>query len=81
MANLKGMKDKFIILKNEDLIGALQSEDELRASFKHSLFKVALHRQKQGKKTDNQYLVINTDEPEPYADEVIEILKRYGHWG
>jgi hypothetical protein len=27
----------------------------------------------------NTYLVINTDEP--YADEVIEILKRNGHWG
>lgn len=32
-----------------------------------------------GKKPFNNYLVINLDEP--YADEVIEIMKRHGHWG
>jgi hypothetical protein len=31
------------------------------------------------KNTNKTYLVINTDEP--YADEVIEIMKRHGHWG
>ncbi len=36
-------------------------------------------RIKQGKSPVNQYLVINTDEP--YADEVIDILKHHGHWG
>jgi len=29
-------------------------------------------------KRQNEYLVINTDEP--YAEEIIEILKRNGHW-
>jgi hypothetical protein len=29
-------------------------------------------------KKENTYLVINTDEP--YADEIIEILKKNGHW-
>jgi len=32
-----------------------------------------------GKITPATYLVINTDEP--YADEIIEIMKRYVHWG
>jgi hypothetical protein len=32
-----------------------------------------------GKTTNNSYLVINADEL--YADEIIEILIRNGHWG
>lgn len=61
MANTEGMKESFIVIKNEDLIGALQGEDndDLRASFKIVLYKIALYRQKQGKKTDNNHLVIN----------------------
>lgn len=31
-----------------------------------------------GKKPYNNYMVINLDEP--YVDEVIEIMKRHGHW-
>lgn len=39
------------------------------------------HRIDAGKQpaSNNTYIVINTDEP--YAPEVVEILKRYGHWG
>lgn len=36
-------------------------------------------RKADSKKTDNEYIVINKDEP--YANEVIDILKRNGHWG
>lgn len=81
MANLEGMENKFIVLKNEDLIGALEGEDneDLRESFKTTLFMLAMYREMLGKKQKNKYLVINTDEP--YADEVIEIMKRHGHWG
>lgn len=31
------------------------------------------------KKPENEYMVINNDEP--YAPEVVEILKKNGHWG
>ena len=40
--------------------------------------KIGYTKELEGKK-ENTYLVINTDEP--YADEVIAILKRHGHWG
>lgn len=36
-------------------------------------------KQEVEKKEPHTYLVINRDEH--YADEVIEILKRHGHWG
>lgn len=79
MANLEGMQNKFIVIKRTDvseflhpvleqrLGGALKAIDEVRTvrGLKPASAKT--------------YLVINTDEP--YADEVIEILKRHGHWG
>lgn len=33
----------------------------------------------QDNKSDNEYFVINTDES--YSGEIIEVLKRHGHWG
>lgn len=52
MANLEGMENKFIVLKNEDLIGALEGEDneDLRELFKTTLFMVAMYREMLGKK-------------------------------
>ncbi|MCG1009241.1 hypothetical protein J4760_04135 [Salinicoccus sp. ID82-1] len=41
--------------------------------------KIQMGRISEGKNPSNSYIVINQDEP--YADEVIEILKRNGHWG
>lgn len=35
-------------------------------------------RREDGRDTDNKYIVINRDEQ--YANEVIEIMKRHGHW-
>ncbi len=40
---------------------------------------IAKMRLLEGKVPCPEYIVINTDEP--YAPEVIEIMKRYGHWG
>lgn len=76
MANLEGMKQKFIVIKNEDIekyLTTLAKED-----LDDILFEIYHGRKRDGKK-NNTYLVINTDEP--YADEIIEILKRNGHWG
>ena len=36
-------------------------------------------RVKDGKCLYNNYVVINLDEP--YINEIVEIMKRYGHWG
>jgi hypothetical protein len=81
MANTEGMKMKFTVFKNEDLYNALQGEEneDLRDAFNTIINMIAMYRDANGKKKPNTYLVINTDEP--YADEVIEIMKRHGHWG
>lgn len=76
MANLEGMKMKFTVLKNED-IGKLPYEQKANLSEIQEM--VSRNRIKEGKRGFPKYLVINTDEP--YADEVINILKRNGHWG
>lgn len=41
--------------------------------------KIRRGREQDGRSSDHGYLVINQDEP--YADEVIEIMKKHGHWG
>jgi hypothetical protein len=70
---------KYVVLKKQDLHEALDGEinEDLRDSFNTTLDMVKMYRDSLNKK-ENTYLVINTDEP--YADEVIEILKKNGHW-
>lgn len=75
MADLTGGNfNKFTVLKNEDV------EKYLNAKGKLSLNKITETisdgRSMDNKKPQNQYLVINVDEPYAYA--VIEILKRNG---
>jgi hypothetical protein len=41
--------------------------------------KIQMGRKLAGKPNDNFYLVVNTDEP--YADQIIEIMKANGHYG
>lgn len=69
--------EKFLVLKNEDLDRYLElgQEDNLYDIVQT----VDTGRLVDGKVSDRHYIVINQDEP--YADEVIEILKRHGHWG
>lgn len=78
MANLEGMKTKFVVLKVDDIEGVALTHPHLVWDFNECVKKVKALRALEGKK-ENNYLVINTDEP--YADEVIEIMKRHGHWG
>ena len=75
MANLEGMKDKFIVIKKDDVDYLAEYEKEY---LEESIDRIAYRRMIDGRK-NNSYIVINTDES--YADEVIEILKRNGHWG
>jgi len=67
---------KFLVLKNEDLNKYLNFEDEL--ALHNVVQSVDAGRMLDGKVEDNHYLVINQDEP--YAAEVIEIMKKHGHW-
>lgn len=73
-----GGAHKFIVIKTEDLLKYVPSIFKL-AMLDNDLSDIAAGRAKDGKKPDNEYLVINLDEP--YASEVIEIMKRHGHWG
>jgi len=67
---------KFIVLKNEDLDKYLNLEEEI--ALYNVVQSVDAGRMVDGKVYDNRYLVINQDEP--YAAEVIGIMKKHGHW-
>lgn len=73
-----GGKRKFIVLKIEDLIKYVKSPFKL-AMLDNDLEDIRTGREADGKKPVNEYLVVNLDEP--YAPEIIEIMKRNGHWG
>ncbi|PAE20521.1 hypothetical protein CHH80_10940 [Bacillus sp. 7504-2] len=76
MANTQGMKIKFTVFKNEDIEKLSKIR---RAYLSEAQETIVKNRLAEGKRGLPKYLVINTDEP--YADEVIEIMKRHGHWG
>ncbi|MDF2859174.1 MAG: hypothetical protein K0Q87_5025 [Neobacillus sp.] len=67
---------KFIVLKCWELSKWL--DDEQQKNLQDICKTISDSRHFEGKK-ENEYIVINTDEP--YAQDVIEILKRNGHWG
>lgn len=75
MADLKGIRMKFAVVKYSDASHLNETE---QMQLTDLLQKIEHGRRSEGK-NDNTYLVINTDEA--YADEVIEIMKRHGHWG
>ena len=75
MANLNGMKFKYVVIKKSDIFN---TDSVTRTQLECALDSINQDRQQKGKK-ENTYLVINTDEP--YADEIIQIMKRHGHWG
>lgn len=76
MADVTGMANKFTVIKNEDIKRLAPGYADL---LRLILSQIALDRMTRGKNTAPIYLVVNEDEP--YADEVIEIMKRHGHWG
>lgn len=76
MANIEGIKDKFIVIKKDDADKYLNYSGKV--ALHHVLEVIEDGRSMDGKKF-NYYVVINTDEP--YADQVIEIMKKNGHWG
>lgn len=76
MLVIQGKFDKFTVIKNEDI------EKHCSAEQKEQLGKIlrsiCIERIIEGKRTDNTYIVVNTDEP--YAEEIVEIMKRNNHW-
>ena len=71
-----GLK-KFVVLKIEDIEEYLPKVAQLQ--LKMVQVRIECSRVLDFKSIDNEYLVINVDEP--YAPEIIEILKKNGHWG
>ena len=64
------------VFKNEDIINYLKAEQIKELS---DISRIISYRRDLDNKSDNEYLIINTDEP--YALEIVEILKKNGHWG
>lgn len=71
------MKKKFMVVKQEDIMHHLNNID--RKELVRLLSKIETGRRLSGKENGHTYLVVNTDEP--YADEIIEIMKANGHYG
>lgn len=69
------MDYKFAVAKISDIDSLLDEENIQK--FYGLLNRISEEREAIGK-SDNQYIVVNLDEP--YAGDVIEILKRNGHW-
>ena len=69
---------KFIVFKIADYVKYVNSG--IKAALLQNDFEdIAAGRKADGKNPYPEYIVINMNEP--YAPEVIEIMKRYGHWG
>lgn len=71
------MEMKYVVLKKDDILLYCTAAEE--QGLRQATTSIMKGREAEGKPAENRYLVINTDEP--YADEVIEILKKHGHWG
>lgn len=70
------MKMKFGVLKIDDV--KKYCSEESKQALDKIVLEITTGRMEEGKKPDNTYYVINSDEP--YSEEVVEILKRNGHW-
>ena len=74
-----GAQKKFIVFNINDLNNLSEQEREFAMkSFNTISGFICSNRNLAGKKTDNEYLVINTDEP--YVNEIVITLKKNGHW-
>lgn len=71
-----GAQKKFLVLNLRDMEGMPQ---RLAEAIDEAALFVSAERASQDKDPCPEYLVINTDEP--YIGEIIDVLKRHGHWG
>lgn len=68
--------EKYYVIKKEDVEHLSQYHKD---SLQKILNLIVKSRSKRRKKTNNQYVVVNTDES--YINDVIKVLKDNGHWG
>lgn len=66
--------DKYFVIKKDEL--SRYTHRFSREAVETAVKLIELSRAEKGKKP-NSYIVINRDEP--YADQVIEIMKQHGH--
>ncbi len=71
-----GAVNRFYVFKREDI---KRCNPTLQKTIYLAALSISANRASQGKNPNPEYLVINTDEP--YVSEIIDILKRNGHWG
>jgi len=71
------MNKKFLVMKHADIEKYVSDED--LKGIQSAFTDVVIGRQvEEHKNTDNVYIVINMDEP--YVNEVIDIMRKNGHW-
>ncbi|MCM3180205.1 hypothetical protein [Cytobacillus horneckiae] len=77
----EGFERRFTIVNERDFrkYVPVPVQDDFIRKFNNVADWIEDGRIKEGKKSNNSYVVINLDEP--YINEIIEIMKRNGHWG
>lgn len=67
-----GLEDKYYVVKKEDVMKLMQTDPEKANGFLEGLSQIKKNRAKDGKSKQNNYIVVNTDEP--YAAEVADLV-------
>lgn len=77
---LEGKERRYTIINERDVEKylSISEQQDLSVVLDRILGNIEHGREKDGKKSFNSYVVINTDEP--WIDEVIEVMKRNGAW-
>lgn len=77
---LEGRKRRYTVINERDMKKYVpeKAESDFQYEFNNICDLIEEGRCKDGKQRYNSYIVINVDEP--YVDEIIEVMKRHGHW-
>jgi hypothetical protein len=68
--------NKFIVIKRSEF-DEIATKEQKREMY-NLRYAIARYRVANNKRSDRNYAVINLDEP--YAPEIIEIMRKNGHW-
>jgi hypothetical protein len=77
---LEGSERRYTILNMKDIqkYGTTEQVENMFEAIDDVQTSIHFGREKDGKKPYNSYIIINVDEP--YIDEIIDVMKRNGHW-
>ncbi len=77
---LEGKERRYTVINERDLDKYIDviTRNEFEIVMDRILGTIENGREHDGKKPYNSYIVINTDEP--YINEIIEVMKRHGHF-